>query len=119
MYSSGVVKKKDLYDRHCRQTLGILQHTMLCSILTPPVEAKRRSRLSRSKMLQRGAPPVVAKRTSRYRGPVAPEDGTGACPARPVECETYSSGVAPEDGTGVGSDYRILSRLFNKTIVFN
>ncbi len=22
-------------------------------------------------------PPVVAKRTSRYRGPVAPEDGTG------------------------------------------
>jgi hypothetical protein len=24
-----------------------------------------------------GAPPVVAKRTSRYRGPVAPEDRTG------------------------------------------
>lgn len=32
------------------------------------------------------APPVEAKRRSRYRGPVAPVDGTG---------------VAPEDGTGV------------------
>ena len=32
------------------------------------------------------APPVEAKRRSRYRGPVASENGTG---------------VAPEDGTGV------------------
>ena len=27
-------------------------------------------------------------------------DGTGACPACPVECEAYSSGVALADGTG-------------------
>ena len=26
---------------------------------------------------------------------------TGACPARPVECETYSSGVGQNDRTGV------------------
>jgi len=28
---------------------------------------------------------------------------TGACPARPVECETYSSGVGQNDRTGVNS----------------
>ena len=28
---------------------------------------------------------------------------TGACPARPVECETYSSGVGSENRTGVNS----------------
>jgi len=28
---------------------------------------------------------------------------TGACPARPVECETYSSGVGQDDRTGVES----------------
>jgi hypothetical protein len=49
------------------------------------------------------SPPVVVKRRSRYRGPVAPEDGTGvkfviatACPVAP----RGKPGLKPEDGTG-------------------
>ena len=39
-------------------------------------------------------PPVVAKRTSRYRGSVAPEDGTGVGQddRTGVESKGYSSG---------------------------
>ena len=46
--------------------------------------------------------PVEAKRRSRYRGPVGPEDPTGmnsASPACPVAPED-GTGVAPGDGTG-------------------
>ena len=50
-------------------------------------------------MLPGPAPPVEAKRRSRYQGP--------ACP---VECGAYSSGVAPEDGTGARRAYPIKLR---------
>ncbi len=55
-------------------------------------------------------PPVVAKRTSRYRGPVAPEDGTGvnsssACLRAPREIHisdsaAYFTGVPKNDHIG-------------------
>ena len=45
------------------------------------------------------APPVEAKRTSHYRGPVAPRVSTGTRPAD-------VTGVAPEDGTGLGPEDR-------------
>ncbi len=47
-------------------------------------------------------PPVVAKRTSRYRGSVAPEDGTGVGQmivpgwnVYPVKSERYFTGACP------------------------
>ena len=36
-------------------------------------------------------PPVVAKRTSRYRGPVAPEDGTGVGSGNPTGVNSFSA----------------------------
>jgi len=38
-------------------------------------------------------PPVEAKRRSRYRGPVAPEDGTGARRAYPIKTRLALSAV--------------------------
>jgi hypothetical protein len=65
------------------------------------------------------APPVVAKRTSRYRGPVAPEDGTGVAPAD-------GTGVGPEDRTGGWTEPMVWSialegkddlQRFNKRVI--
>ena len=44
-------------------------------------------------------PPMVYKEL--FGKTLAPADGTGACPACPVESEGHSSGVAPADDTGV------------------
>ncbi len=45
-------------------------------------------------------PPVEAKRRSRYRGPVAPGDGTGVAP-RGKTGTSRQIYPPPEDGTGV------------------